>query len=284
MKKIVFSLLFLIISLPVFSAENREIQKGFVEDMYLGEMDPFVVGDACILNVRTEDKLYGLVQADDSCYGKEQELKSLKGKWISISNSHLTTIDNKEAIRVLKEFDSEPFYLWWDGELDQVLTVSFEKAKKLKSPGLEKLRELGKKMLNEEIGGNAANVSLFKWVAFESPLSLKDAIRNLIYAEDGSEYLEEVSVYDVPANDKSLEEAAFKLIPSEDRDGWTEFRGELTDVLIDLSRETTRYEKEWRYIFFSGGLGGAFDYSTSFIAVFDRATDEVIILVQGYSE
>ena len=113
---------------------------------------------------------------------------------------------------------------------------------------------------------------------------MKDAIRRLIYVKDGSEYLEEVSVDEVPANDKGLEEATFKLIPSEDRDGWTEFRGDLTGTLIDLSRETTRYDKEWRYEFFEGALGGRDNYSTKFIATYDKSTYEVIILIQGYAE
>src|SRR3989338_6449156 len=195
MKKGIFSLLFLTLAMPVFSATPIEFTNGVVKEVYLGEMDPFVVGDACILTVRTsEGKVYGLVNTDDSCYEKSEELQALEGKSIAVSSSHLTTIDNKDAIKVLKEFDSEPFYLWWDGEVD----LSFQQVKKINSKGLRRLEKLGKQMLNEEIGGDAANIPLFQGVKFPDTLSLKNVIYKLIYA---AEYLENVTVSEVPGDD-----------------------------------------------------------------------------------
>src|SRR3989338_4112848 len=106
MKRIIFSLLFLIISLPVFS----------------------------------EDKVLGLVAADDDCYSDEEYLRSLRGKWISVAASRLTKIKENKVIEVLKGFDPESFYVWWDGGVDSELPVSFEKIKEKErgsSPGLK---------------------------------------------------------------------------------------------------------------------------------------------------
>ncbi|MBI3018609.1 MAG: hypothetical protein HYY61_01775 [Deltaproteobacteria bacterium] len=277
MKKIVLSLLFLGISFPVFSSDSVN---GFVEQVAAGELDPYF-GDACVVVLRTqENRLLGLVNRDIECTTDSSvaALEALRWKWISVDRSGLDRIRNKRDLKFLREeINKKAMYYEWDGVIDSELSVSFEK-----------VETLGRKMMREEIGGNAGALELYTKVQYDprTGLSLRDVIRQLLYVE--TEYLEDVSVLDLPGSDGELKKAAFALIPSkfipEDQDPWAKFRKKLTDTLIDLASETTRDENERRYLFFDGELGGRDNYSAYFIAVYNRRTSEVVILIQGYSE
>ena len=263
--------------------------------MYLGEIDPYEVGDACILMVRTsEEKVLGLVAADDDCYSDEEYLRSLRGKWISVAASRLTKIKENKVIEVLKGFDPESFYVWWDGGVDSELPVSFEKIKekeRVSSPGLRIVQELGQKMVQDHIGGNAGELEVYAHVQYDPlRLSLEDVVRQLVYAKENAQYLEEISIRGVNDGDdfeKDLEEAAFDLIPEKDQDSWTRFRTEMVSIFFSLelpARDHDCPDYPSRYVFFRGTLGLGKEYLDSFIAVYDHKTSEVVILIQGYSE
>ncbi|MBI2645618.1 MAG: hypothetical protein HYW85_01030 [Deltaproteobacteria bacterium] len=283
MKKIIFSLLFLIISFPVFSSDSVNC---FVEQVVAGELDPHF-GEGCVLVVRTqESRLLGLVNRDAECATDSSvaALEALRRTWISVDRSGLGRIKNKKDLKFLRnEINKRATYYEWDGVIGSELSVSSEKTEKLLSSGLVIVEKLGREMEKNEIGGNAAAIERYSKIQSDPRLSLRDVVRQLLYSKGGGEYLEEVSVEDIFENDNfedNLEEAAFDLIPGQDQDSWTEFRGKLIDTLFDLGRDND----DARYVFLKGKLGGYNNYSTSFIAVHNRRTAELVVLIQGYSE
>lgn len=284
MTKIIFSLLFLIISMPVFSADL----KLFLEQVVTGELDPSFGGEACVFVVRTpEERLLGLVNRDENCVKLTSRLEGDRRKWISVADESLKRIKNKKDLKVLREaVETNATYYNWDGMYD-VYSLSYENRKKVESPGLRQLKELGKRMEKEEIGGNAGSTSLYRNLRYSENLNLEEALEQLIYADANANsfWLEEVKVSEITTGDESdLEQAAQELIPSEDMDSWTEFRGKLTDTLTTLANTTSGTKWKYRRYEFLKGIKGADEYSVHFIAVLDVDTDELIVLEQGITE
>lgn len=90
---------------------------GTVVDAFIGEMDPFVVGDVCVLFVQKDDsdKLYGLVEDIDLCSstGRYSERAGAK---VYFSKGQITYIADKEARDELKSYQ-EAVYHYLEGEV-----------------------------------------------------------------------------------------------------------------------------------------------------------------------
>lgn len=89
--------------------------KGTIDDVFCGEVDPFAVGDACLVlttDTETGNKL-GLVYRDfDWSYNfipANEDATTAIGK--EFTADLCSTIPNIDIIRELKEFNSEYFYL-----------------------------------------------------------------------------------------------------------------------------------------------------------------------------
>jgi hypothetical protein len=103
------SLLFLLSSLNVFAAT-----KGTIDEFFCGEMDPFVVGDVCILNVTQDDgkKLAIVLDFDSFAYAYDEG--ALKGKRVALNIDTLSYIYDEDALEVLRDFDDSYFYMFGD--------------------------------------------------------------------------------------------------------------------------------------------------------------------------
>lgn len=83
---------------------------GTIDNIFCGEMDPFVVGDTCITFITTENKKKVALNFNfDEWLNSYSEDESLWGRTISVN--HCEKITEAEVVRVLKDYDSSYFYL-----------------------------------------------------------------------------------------------------------------------------------------------------------------------------
>jgi hypothetical protein len=89
---------------------------GTIDDLFCGEMDPFVIGDSCVLFItedKTNDKL-AFVYSDydlwDVIDTMADEVGKTTGMHIEIDMNYQEKFYNKNAIHVLKDYDSRYFY------------------------------------------------------------------------------------------------------------------------------------------------------------------------------
>lgn len=84
---------------------------GQITEVVTGEIDPFVVGDACIVTVKKDNgDLIGLVTDFDACndFGLEG---AYIGRRLAIPASALSLIRDNDRLSVLREFDGKSFFL-----------------------------------------------------------------------------------------------------------------------------------------------------------------------------
>ena len=107
----------LLIALALLSSFTIQAStvKATINEVVCGEMDPFVIGDACILfstDNETGNKI-GLVYSDyDWAYEHASDLNNydvLNGRSFKADNCE--TFKNYDAIRELKDYNSDYFYL-----------------------------------------------------------------------------------------------------------------------------------------------------------------------------
>ncbi|MBS2012886.1 MAG: hypothetical protein JST00_08370 [Deltaproteobacteria bacterium] len=98
----------------VGEADPRCRIEGVVESMFVGEMDPFVVGDACVTFVRSGAKRYGLVRAPEAC--PDPDRYSRGDIKVSFSKGAID-LASRGRSRVLKEYDSGATYYELSGPL-----------------------------------------------------------------------------------------------------------------------------------------------------------------------
>ncbi len=99
---------------------------GDAEDVFMGEMDPFVVGDVCVLFVRVYAEgdgelapgLYGLVEDLDTGCAADRFERSI-GEAVHAEGG-LDLITNQDQIDALKRFNSEANYIEFTGEIDSL--------------------------------------------------------------------------------------------------------------------------------------------------------------------
>ncbi len=101
----------------------KESIRGTVVEVVIGEMDPFHVGDACIVYVKTTSKikvggeetyrgtLFGITEVGDDCYKSQEQLNALEGRTVYIPRANVNYLSDSKTIGVLKDYNSKAFYL-----------------------------------------------------------------------------------------------------------------------------------------------------------------------------
>lgn len=88
--------------------------EGVVERQVTGEMDPFVVGDACVTFVKVGARRYGLVQEIDAC---PNEAMFANGNVRASFSKGDITLASRERSKVLKDFAPGVTYYEFSGAL-----------------------------------------------------------------------------------------------------------------------------------------------------------------------
>ena len=88
--------------------------EGIVEQMVVAEIDPFVVGEACVTFVKAGNKRYGLVRDTSFCGDPDH----YQGGNVAVSFSKgAITLVSQSRRTVLKEYDADATYYDFSGEL-----------------------------------------------------------------------------------------------------------------------------------------------------------------------
>ncbi len=91
---------------------------GTVVEAYIGEMDPFVVSDVCVLFIEQDGsgKLWGLVEDIVSC-SSTSRFMDREGAKVVFSKGEITYVADKAARDVFKDYRSEAIYHYLEGEV-----------------------------------------------------------------------------------------------------------------------------------------------------------------------
>ena len=92
-----------------------------IDDFFCGEMDPFVVGDVCILFVSHGDKKTAVLFDFDSL--ADVDVDGLAGKKAKMNKTRLSKIYNRDVLEVLIDYDNEYFYMNTYFTLEEVLIL-----------------------------------------------------------------------------------------------------------------------------------------------------------------
>ena len=277
MKKIIFGALFLGITFSIHASENIRV---FVEEVTLGEIDPYL-GEGCVLIVRDQDKRYGLVNRDSECLSEGETLQQLQWTWIEIDTENLTRIRSKKDISLLKQTFGEYIrYSGWNG-VKEALPFRFSRVSEFTAKGLKKLLKLGQKLVEKQYGGNTADLQTYRLEEseFENTfLSLDERVKQLLYSADNANTLTQVLVEEFIASGESLYETVSDLLnPAVDQERRTELAKFKNRLLFRLLALSENEDNE----FARGLVTFNENRHSSFIAVHNIATGEYIILIQG---
>lgn len=113
--KLVFSLAILLAGLSSQAQNFSPAIYGRIQNVFCGEMDPFAVGDACVVFVKefSTNKKLGLVYRDydwmEQFLPMDQEMDFPIGNEVNVH--YCEKIGNRAEVQTLKDYDSEYFYL-----------------------------------------------------------------------------------------------------------------------------------------------------------------------------
>jgi len=78
---------------------------GHISDVLIGEIDPFYIGDACLIEVETEDKkIVGLLTNYEECIANEDEL--FRGRRLAIVFEDNQKISDLSQVQILNSISS----------------------------------------------------------------------------------------------------------------------------------------------------------------------------------
>ncbi len=109
-KAMLFLPLLLLLSLTAHC--EQFISNAVIDDIFCGEIDPYILNDHCLV-LTTTDQQYKVAVL----FGVEQFLKyyqgydSMVGKQIFIDDTYYQMINNQQILQALKRFDSNYYYL-----------------------------------------------------------------------------------------------------------------------------------------------------------------------------
>ncbi|HRK08770.1 MAG TPA: hypothetical protein PLZ57_13460 [Pseudobdellovibrionaceae bacterium] len=93
----------------------RDLQ-GIIREIWIGEIDPFAVGDACLVKIDEGSRGFTTLVMDfDACVDFNLD-DTYIGRGVTVARESVQYIDRHEAIAELKSFDSESFYVFVDFE------------------------------------------------------------------------------------------------------------------------------------------------------------------------
>ena len=84
-----------------------------IDDIWCGEMDPFAIGDVCVVFVTKEkgNSKLGILFDFDAFLEENDEYEIMIGRKATINSATYSKIRDREIIDILKRFDSSYFYL-----------------------------------------------------------------------------------------------------------------------------------------------------------------------------
>lgn len=90
---------------------------GVVEAINCGEIDPEVVGDACVARLRDDSGVvYGLIASLDLLeHYSFSDLAAIEGHKVDIDEAGLRRVDDAAVVDVLSVAGEPQEYYWWDG-------------------------------------------------------------------------------------------------------------------------------------------------------------------------
>jgi hypothetical protein len=95
-----------------FSVNDIKEDDAMINDFFCGEMDPFVVGDVCIVNVTVGiDKKIAILFDFDSVVNEIEGTEIFIGRKAKIDMNKLSKIYDRDVLEVLKDFDEDYFYM-----------------------------------------------------------------------------------------------------------------------------------------------------------------------------
>jgi hypothetical protein len=103
---------------PMAKGQPSVPRHAVVEAITCGEVDPNVVGDACLALVQSESgEAIGLVAPLEllESYPYE-ELAALEGRRVGLDEAALKPVDDADAIDVLSAPGDERRFFWWNGQ------------------------------------------------------------------------------------------------------------------------------------------------------------------------
>lgn len=290
MKKVQFFFLLFFIAVAAHADETPNLTKVFVENVLIGEIDPYEVGDACLIFVRTPDqKLYGLLNRDDACYDQEQALRKLRGTFVSVHSEEaegITEVKKKSVLKILKSYNDKADYYYWNGKYEPILlTVSKLDIKKASHIALKKIKAGGDYIVDHELGGNSGFVRSFKVSDMNRTVDFKDEdiLRRSFYF-DSPNYIRTVYIDKAVRSVADLHKAAAFLLGER---SYEDAKKRVEGVGLDPSRigvfvSPDLLESDLRI--FTGELDFEQDGLLRFYAIYDRDSEEAVVVVQGITE
>lgn len=108
MKKIIFSVL-LVFGSTSFANGKLLRFEGAIKNVTTGEFDPFVVGDACVVEMSVKNKTIALVTDFDDCSSNEEDLTKGRGLTVIVESSN--RIKRKAVLEILRQqIKADSFY------------------------------------------------------------------------------------------------------------------------------------------------------------------------------
>jgi hypothetical protein len=97
--------------LPMSDREQEAFGvQGVISDVTTGEIDPFIVGDACVIKIKTEEgHEVGLISDFDACNEATSDL--MVGRGITVALTDKQRVRNSAKLHILREFSTaKAFY------------------------------------------------------------------------------------------------------------------------------------------------------------------------------
>lgn len=112
---------FILLIALIFTYNAFSQTRGTAEELFCGEMDPFVVGDVCLLNVTLKNNQKLSILLDFDTIVEEEIEGTLAGSQVLIFENTLRKIYDRETLRVLRRFDEGYFYMQGERESFKLL-------------------------------------------------------------------------------------------------------------------------------------------------------------------
>jgi hypothetical protein len=107
-----------------FSVDEIKEDDAIIHDFFCGEMDPFVVGDVCIVNVTVGiDKKIALLFDFDSIVNEIEDTEIFNGRKAKIDMNKLSKIYDRDVLEVLRDFDDKYFYMTTNYDFFEVFDI-----------------------------------------------------------------------------------------------------------------------------------------------------------------
>ena len=89
---------------------------GYIDDAFCGEMDPFVVGDVCIVFINQNNTKLGFLMDYDEFLSNHNP-DDLIGETILFEKNNISKIRNPHIIDTLRKYDDNYFYVDYSGPI-----------------------------------------------------------------------------------------------------------------------------------------------------------------------